>query len=277
MRQFIDVTGKTEDEAISRALEQLGLDRDDVSVEILERAKAGFLGLGSCPAKVRVSYGPEEEPASQQPRAEKVREERVEKPRAPRPEKKTVEKPAEKPQHREEPKQEPVQSVKTEELGEEVNDTTASLVVAQLLYLEAQDPDKDIQFYINSPGGSVTAGMAIYDTMQYIKCDVSTICIGMAASMGAFLLSSGTKGKRLALPNAEIMIHQPSAGTQGQITDMAIHLKRLEIVKTRLTGILAANTGKPLDVVRADCERDNFMTAQEAMEYGLIDKVIDHR
>ena len=162
-------------------------------------------------------------------------------------------------------------------LTEEVNDTTASLIVAQLLYLEAQDPDKDIQFYINSPGGSVTAGMAIYDTMQYIKCDVSTICIGMAASMGAFLLSSGTKGKRLALPNAEIMIHQPSAGTQGQITDMAIHLKRLEIVKTRLTGILAANTGKPLDVVRADCERDNFMTAQEAMEYGLIDKVIDHR
>ena len=155
-------------------------------------------------------------------------------------------------------------------LSEEVNDTTASLVVAQ-------DPDKDIQFYINSPGGSVTAGMAIYDTMQYIKCDVSTICIGMAASMGAFLLSSGTKGKRLALPNAEIMIHQPSAGTQGQITDMAIHLKRLEIVKTRLTGILAANTGKPLEVVRADCERDNFMTAQEAMEYGLIDKVIDHR
>ena len=162
-------------------------------------------------------------------------------------------------------------------LSEEVNDTTASLVVAQLLYLETQDPDKDIQFYINSPGGSVTAGMAIYDTMQYIKCDVSTICIGMAASMGAFLLSSGTKGKRLALPNAEIMIHQPSAGTQGQITDMAIHLKRLEIVKTRLTGILAANTGKPLEVVRADCERDNFMTAQEAMEYGLIDKVIDHR
>ena len=162
-------------------------------------------------------------------------------------------------------------------LSEEVNDTTASLIVAQLLYLEAQDPDKEIQFYINSPGGSVTAGMAIYDTMQYIKCDVSTICIGMAASMGAFLLSSGTKGKRLALPNAEIMIHQPSAGTQGQITDMAIHLKRLEIVKTRLTGILAANTGKPLDVVRADCERDNFMTAQEAMEYGLIDKVIDHR
>ena len=162
-------------------------------------------------------------------------------------------------------------------LSEEVNDTTASLVVAQLLYLEAQDPDKDIQFYINSPGGSITAGMAIYDTMQYIKCDVATICIGMAASMGAFLLSSGAKGKRLALPNAEIMIHQPSAGTQGQITDMAIHLKRLEIVKNRLTGILAKNTGKPLEIVRADCERDNFMTAEEAMEYGLIDKVIDHR
>ena len=162
-------------------------------------------------------------------------------------------------------------------LSEEVNDTTASLIVAQLLYLEAQDPDKDIQFYINSPGGSVTAGMAIYDTMQYIKCDVSTICIGMAASMGAFLLSAGTKGKRLALTNSEIMIHQPSAGTQGQITDMAIHLKRLEIVKNRLTGILAKNTGKPLEIVRADCERDNFMTAEEAMEYGLIDKVIDHR
>ena len=162
-------------------------------------------------------------------------------------------------------------------LSEDVNDTTASLVVAQLLYLEGQDPDKDISLYINSPGGSISAGMAIHDTMRYIKCDVSTICMGMAASMGAFLLASGTKGKRFALPNAEIMIHQPSAGTQGQITDMAIHLKRLEIVKTRLTGILAANTGKPLDVVRADCERDNFMTAQEAMEYGLIDKVIDHR
>ncbi len=162
-------------------------------------------------------------------------------------------------------------------LSEEVNDTTASLVVAQLLYLEAQDPDKDIQFYINSPGGSVTSGMAIYDTMQYIKCDVSTICIGMAASMGAFLLSSGAKGKRLALPNAEIMIHQPSAGTQGQITDMAIHLKRLEIVKGRMNRILAENTGKPIETVTADCERDNFMTAQEAMEYGLIDKVIDRR
>ena len=159
-------------------------------------------------------------------------------------------------------------------LGEEVNATTASLVVAQLLYLEAQDPDKDIQFYINSPGGSVTDGMAIYDTMQYIKCDVSTICIGMAASMGAFLLSSGAKGKRLALPNAGIMIHQPSAGTQGQITDMAIHLKRLEIIKKRMNHILADNTGKPLEVVTADCERDNFMSAEEAKEYGLIDKVI---
>ena len=162
-------------------------------------------------------------------------------------------------------------------LSEEVNDTTASLIVAQLLYLEAQDPDKDIQFYINSPGGSVTAGMAIYDTMQYIKCDVSTICVGMAASMGAFLLSSGAKGKRLALPNAEIMIHQPSAGTQGQITDMAIHLRRLEIIKKRLNTILSENTGKPIEVVTADCERDNFMTAQEAMEYGLIDKVIYQR
>lgn len=159
-------------------------------------------------------------------------------------------------------------------LGEEVNDTTASLVVAQLLYLEAQDPDKDIQMYINSPGGSVTAGMAIYDTMQYVKCDVSTICVGMAASMGAFLLSSGAKGKRLALPNAEIMIHQPSAGTQGQVTDMAIHLKRLEIIKKRLNHILADNTGKSVETITADCERDNFMTAEEAKEYGLIDKVI---
>lgn len=162
-------------------------------------------------------------------------------------------------------------------LSEEVNDTTASLIVAQLLYLEAQDPDKDIQFYINSPGGSVTAGMAIYDTMQYIKCDVSTICIGMAASMGAFLLSSGTKGKRIALPNAEIMIHQPSAGTQGQITDMAIHLKRLEIIKKRMNRILADNTGRPVEEVEADCERDHFMTAEEAQAYGLIDKVIYKR
>ncbi len=162
-------------------------------------------------------------------------------------------------------------------LSEEVNSTTASLIVAQLLYLEGQDPEKDISFYINSPGGSVTDGMAIYDTMQYIKCDVSTICIGMAASMGAFLLSAGTKGKRMALPNAEIMIHQPSAGTQGQITDMAIHLKRLEIIKKRMNRILADNTGKPLEVVTADCERDNFMSADEAKEYGLIDKVIYKR
>ena len=162
-------------------------------------------------------------------------------------------------------------------LSEEDNSTTASLIVAQLLYLEAQDPDKDIQFYINSPGGSVTDGMAIYDTMQYIKCDVSTICIGMAASMGAFLLSSGAKGKRFALPNAEIMIHQPSAGTQGQITDMAIHLRRLEVIKKRMNEILAGNTGKPIEVVTADCERDNFMTAEEAKEYGLIDKIIYQR
>ncbi len=162
-------------------------------------------------------------------------------------------------------------------LSEEVNDTTASLIVAQLLYLEAQDPDKDIQFYINSPGGSVTAGMAIYDTMQYVKCDVSTICIGMAASMGAFLLSSGAKGKRFALPNAEIMIHQPSAGTQGQITDMSLHLKRLEEIKKRLNRILADNTGKSVEQVTADCERDNFMSAEEALEYGLIDKVMTKR
>lgn len=162
-------------------------------------------------------------------------------------------------------------------LSEEVNDTTASLVVAQLLYLEAQDPDKDIQFYINSPGGSVTAGMAIYDTMQYVKCDVSTICVGMAASMGAFLLSSGTKGKRIALPNAEIMIHQPSAGTQGQITDMALHLKRLETIKERLNHILAENTGKSVEEVTVDCERDNFMSAEEALEYGLIDKIMNKR
>ena len=162
-------------------------------------------------------------------------------------------------------------------LGEEVNDTTASLVVAQLLYLEAQDPDKDIQLYINSPGGSVTAGMAIYDTMQYIKCDVSTICVGLAASMGAFLLSAGAKGKRIALPNAEIMIHQPSAGTQGQITDMAIHLKRLETIKKRMNQIMADNTGHTLEEMTAACERDNFMTAEEAKEFGLIDKVIYKR
>ena len=162
-------------------------------------------------------------------------------------------------------------------LCEEVNDTTASLVVAQLLYLEGQDPDKDIQLYINSPGGSVTAGMAIYDTMQYIKCDVSTICIGMAASMGAFLLASGAKGKRIALPNAEIMIHQPSAGTQGQITDMAIHLKRLEIIKKRMNAILAGNTGKTVEEITAACERDNFMSAEEAQAYGLVDKILVSR
>ena len=160
-------------------------------------------------------------------------------------------------------------------LSEEVNDTTASLVVAQLLYLEAQDPDKDIQFYINSPGGSVTAGMAIYDTMQYIKCDVATICVGMAASMGAFLLSSGAKGKRMALPNAEIMIHQPSAGTQGQINDMAIHMKRLQTIKERMNRILAGNTGRSVEEVTAACERDNFMTAEEALSFGLVDKVLD--
>ncbi len=162
-------------------------------------------------------------------------------------------------------------------LGEEVNDTTASLVVAQFLFLEAQDPDKDIQFYINSPGGSITAGMAIYDTMQYIKCDVSTIAIGMAASMAAFLLSSGAKGKRLALPNTEIMIHQPSAGTQGQVTDMAIHLRRIERIKDRMNEIMARNTGKSVDVIREACERDNFMSAQDALEFGIIDKVIAKR
>ena len=160
-------------------------------------------------------------------------------------------------------------------LSEEVNDATASLIVAQMLYLEAQDPDKDIQFYINSPGGSVTAGMAIYDTMQYIKCDVATITIGMAASMGAFLLSAGTKGKRMALPNAEIMIHQPSAGTQGQITDMAIHLKRLQVIKERMNKIMAENTGRSIEEVTAACERDNFMSAEEALAFGLIDKVIE--
>ncbi len=160
-------------------------------------------------------------------------------------------------------------------LSEEVNDTTASLIVAQMLYLEAQDPDKDIQFYINSPGGSVTAGMAIYDTMQYIKCDVATICVGMAASMGAFLLAAGTKGKRMALPNAEIMIHQPSAGTQGQVTDMAIHLKRLEAIKERMNRLMAENVGKDIAEVTDACERDNFMSAQEAQAFGLIDRVIE--
>ena len=161
-------------------------------------------------------------------------------------------------------------------LSEGVNDATASLIVAQMLYLEAQDPDKDIQFYINSPGGSVTAGMAIYDTMQYIKCDVATITIGMAASMGAFLLSAGAKGKRMALPNAEIMIHQPSAGTQGQITDMAIHLKRLQTIKERMNKILAENCGQDIETVTAACERDNFMTAEEAKAFGLIDRVLEH-
>ncbi len=162
-------------------------------------------------------------------------------------------------------------------LSEEVNDANASLVVAQLLYLEAQDPEKDIQFYINSPGGSVTAGMAIYDTMQYVKCDVSTICIGMAASMGAFLLSSGAKGKRIALPNAEIMIHQPSGGAQGQVTDVQIHAQRIMDMKKRLNSILAANTGKSVEQVTADCERDHFLTAEEAKEYGIVDKVIYQR
>ena len=162
-------------------------------------------------------------------------------------------------------------------LSEEVNDTTASLVVAQLLYLEAQDPDKDIQFYINSPGGSVTSGLAIYDTMQYIKPDVSTICIGMAASMGAFLLSSGAKGKRLALPNAEIMIHQPSGGSQGQCTDIQIQAEQILKIKKKLNSILAANTGKSVEEVERDCERDHFMTAEEAKDYGLIDKVIYKR
>ena len=162
-------------------------------------------------------------------------------------------------------------------LSEEVNDATASLVVAQLLYLEGQDPDKDISFYINSPGGSITAGMAIYDTMQYIKCDVSTICIGMAASMGAFLLAAGAKGKRLALPNSEIMIHQPSGGSQGQATDIKIQAERIIKMKQHLNQMLAENTGKPLEQIERDTERDNFMSAEEAKEYGLIDKVIAHR
>ena len=162
-------------------------------------------------------------------------------------------------------------------LSEEVNDTTASLIVAQLLYLEAQDPDKDIQFYINSPGGSVTSGLAIYDTMQYIKPDVSTICIGMAASMGAFLLSSGAKGKRLALPNSEIMIHQPSGGSQGQCTDIQIQAEQILKIKKKLNAILAANTGRSVEEVERDCERDHFMSAEEAQAYGLIDKVISKR
>ncbi len=162
-------------------------------------------------------------------------------------------------------------------LADEVNDVTASLVVAQLLYLEAEDPDRDISLYINSPGGSVSAGLAIYDTMNFIKCDVSTICIGMAASMGAFLLSSGAKGKRLALPNSEIMIHQPLGGAQGQATDIKIQAEHILRTRERLNSILAKNTGKPIDIIAADTERDNFMTADAAREYGLIDKVIEHR
>ena len=162
-------------------------------------------------------------------------------------------------------------------LCDEVNDTTASLVVAQLLYLEGQDLDKDISLYINSPGGSITAGMAIYDTMNYIKCDVSTICVGMAASMGAFLLSSGAKGKRYALPNSEIMIHQPLGGMQGQASDIKIHADRIIAIKERLNKILSEQTGQPLEVITKDTDRDNFMTAQQAMEYGLVDKVLDHR
>ena len=162
-------------------------------------------------------------------------------------------------------------------LGEEVNDTSASIVVAQLLFLEAEDPDKDIHLYINSPGGSVTAGMAIYDTMQYIKCDVSTMCIGMAASMGAFLLAGGAKGKRLALPNAEIMIHQPLGGAQGQATEIEIAAKHMQRTKEKLNRLLAANTGKPYDEIVADTERDNWKTAEEAKAYGLIDEVMDKR
>lgn len=162
-------------------------------------------------------------------------------------------------------------------LGEEVNEVTASLVVAQLLFLESEDPDKDIHLYINSPGGVITAGMAIYDTMKYIKCDVSTICIGMAASMGAFLLAGGTKGKRMALPNAEIMIHQPSGGAQGQATDIEINARHILRIRERLNHILAENTGKEYEVIAAATERDNWMTAQEAKEYGLIDMVVSSR
>ena len=162
-------------------------------------------------------------------------------------------------------------------LHDEVNTATASVVVAQLLFLESQDPTKDISLYINSPGGSVTDGLAIYDTMQYIKCDVSTICMGMAASMGAFLLAAGTKGKRYALPNSDIMIHQPSGGAQGQATDIMIHADHIIQTKKKLNTILAANTGQPIDIIARDTERDNFMTAQQALEYGLIDKVITQR
>ena len=162
-------------------------------------------------------------------------------------------------------------------LNEEVNNASAGVIVAQLLYLEGQDPEKDISLYINSPGGVITDGMAIYDTMQYIKCDVSTICLGMAASMGAFLLAAGAKGKRFALPNSEIMIHQPSGGAQGQATDISIHANHILRVKDKLNRILSEKTGQSLEVIARDTERDNFMTAQEALEYGLIDKVIEHR
>lgn len=162
-------------------------------------------------------------------------------------------------------------------LSDEVNDVTASLVVAQLLFLESQDADKDISFYINSPGGSVSAGLAIYDTMNFIKCDVSTICVGMAASMGAFLLSAGAKGKRFALPNSEIMIHQPLGGYQGQASDIKIHADHILRTKDKLNRIIAMNTGKPLEIVEKDTDRDNFLTAQQALEYGLIDKVIEKR
>ena len=162
-------------------------------------------------------------------------------------------------------------------LSDEVNDQTASLVVAQLLYLEAQDPDKDISFYINSPGGSISAGMAIYDTMQYVKCDVSTICVGMAASMGAFLLCAGAKGKRYALPNSEIMIHQPMGGTQGQASDMKIRTEWILKTRDKLNRIMSERTGQPLEIIERDTDRDNFMSAQEAKEYGLVDKIMDKR
>ena len=162
-------------------------------------------------------------------------------------------------------------------LSDEVNDATASVIVAQLLFLEGQDPEKDISFYINSPGGSVSAGLAIYDTMQYIKCDVSTICMGMAASMGAFLLSSGTKGKRYILPNAEVMIHQPSGGAQGQATEILIAADHIQRTKQRLNKILSENTGKPIEQVAIDTERDNWLTAEDALEYGIVDKILDKR
>ena len=162
-------------------------------------------------------------------------------------------------------------------LGEEVNDTSASVVIAQLLFLEAEDPDKDIHLYINSPGGSVSAGWGIYDTMHYIKCDVSTICVGMAASMGAFLLAGGAKGKRMALPNSEIMIHQPSGGSQGQATEIEIAAKHILRTKEKLNKVLSENTGKPLDIVAADTERDNWMSAEEALEYGIVDKIVTDR